>query len=205
MLSGRRDFTLDSLLTAAAFDSYLPWFARTVPELLRAYDALPAQDPHRSKLAGPIAVLRAWDFRWSASSVGNDAGRLPGASALAGPMFLPRTMKTRVWEDAVARHASPASLLDALEQTVTTLRSTFGKWQMPWGEVNRFQRVNDNIVASFDDAAPSIAVPFTSSAWGSLACVPGAQLSEHEEALRHQRQQLRCGGRIRSASACAVQ
>jgi hypothetical protein len=38
-----------------------------------------------------------------------------------------------------------------------------------WGEVNRFQRVNDDLVAHFDDAAPSIPVPFASATWGSLA------------------------------------
>jgi acyl-homoserine-lactone acylase len=35
--------------------------------------------------------------------------------------------------------------------------------------VNRFQRLTDDIVHPFDDAAPSIAVPFTSARWGSLA------------------------------------
>ena len=45
----------------------------------------------------------------------------------------------------------------------------FGKWQIPWGEVNRFQRVTGDIVQPFDDSKPSIPVPFTSGRWGSLA------------------------------------
>jgi acyl-homoserine-lactone acylase len=45
----------------------------------------------------------------------------------------------------------------------------FGSWQTSWGEINRFQRVNDDIAPKFDDSAPSIPVPFTSSRWGSLA------------------------------------
>lgn len=44
-----------------------------------------------------------------------------------------------------------------------------GNWRVPWGEINRFQRVTDDIVPHFSDAEPSVPVPFTSSRWGSLA------------------------------------
>jgi acyl-homoserine-lactone acylase len=37
------------------------------------------------------------------------------------------------------------------------------------GEINRFQRLTGAIVQPFTDAGPSIAVPFTSAQWGSLA------------------------------------
>ena len=40
----RRDFTLESLMQSA-FDSYLPWFARTIPALTAAYDAAPRRCP----------------------------------------------------------------------------------------------------------------------------------------------------------------
>jgi len=40
---------------------------------------------------------------------------------------------------------------------------------VPWGRINRFQRLDDSIEAHFDDGKPSIAVPFTSGQWGSLA------------------------------------
>ena len=50
-----------------------------------------------------------------------------------------------------------------------TLSANFGTWRTPWGEINRFQRINDDIAPHFDDAQPSIPVPFTASGWGSLA------------------------------------
>ena len=40
---------------------------------------------------------------------------------------------------------------------------------MPWGEVNRYQRLTGKIDETFDDQQPSRPVAFTSSAWGSLA------------------------------------
>ncbi len=40
---------------------------------------------------------------------------------------------------------------------------------MPWGEINRFQRISAAIKPSYSDAAPSIAVPFGEGRYGSLA------------------------------------
>ena len=47
--------------------------------------------------------------------------------------------------------------------------SSSGTWRTPWGDINRYQRNNADIVQRFDDAAPSIPVMFTSARWGSLA------------------------------------
>jgi len=49
------------------------------------------------------------------------------------------------------------------------LPTDFGSWKTPWGDINRYQRVNGAIVQPFDDAKPSIPVGFTSARWGSLA------------------------------------
>ncbi len=82
VFDNRKDFTLDRLL-AAAYDSYLPAFAEQVPPLLAAWDRLPAGDALKAKVAEPIALLRAWDYRWAVDSVpttlavywGEEAGR----------------------------------------------------------------------------------------------------------------------------------
>ena len=64
---------------------------------------------------------------------------------------------------------APELLLKALDTASDRLTADFGTWKTPWGEINRFQRLNDDIASRFDDAGPSIPVPFTSSQWGSLA------------------------------------
>jgi acyl-homoserine-lactone acylase len=61
------------------------------------------------------------------------------------------------------------TLLQSLAAASDKLAADFGKWQTPWGDINRFQRVNGDIVQKFDDAKPSIPVMFASSRWGSLA------------------------------------
>jgi acyl-homoserine-lactone acylase len=65
--------------------------------------------------------------------------------------------------------ATPQMKLDALGAAVDQLTGDFGKWDTPWGEVNRFQRLTGDIVQPFDDAQPSTPVGFTSARWGSLA------------------------------------
>jgi acyl-homoserine-lactone acylase len=60
VLESRTNMTLDSLI-AAAYDSKLPAFETLLPPLFRDYDALPASNPLKAKLAEPVASLRAWD------------------------------------------------------------------------------------------------------------------------------------------------
>src|SRR3954465_7901415 len=69
----------------------------------------------------------------------------------------------------VAERATPAELLASLAAASDKLTADFGTWQTPWGDINRFQRWNDDIDSHFDDSKPSIPVPFTSAQWGSLA------------------------------------
>jgi acyl-homoserine-lactone acylase len=163
VLDGRKDFTLDGLL-AAAFDSYLPAFETSVPEVVKAWDAAPARHPLKEKLREPIEMLRTWDLRWDTASVatslavfmGEAGGRAGGGGRRGGGPGGPP--------------GSPAERsLQALSAGVDRLTSDFGSWKTPWGNINRFQRLTGDIVHVFDDAKPSIPVGFTSARWGSLA------------------------------------
>jgi len=168
VLQGKTDWTM-STLTAAAFDSYLPAFERMLPPLLAAYDQLPATDSAKARLAEPIAALRGWDYRWGAQSVPTSLAVYWGERI--GRRVLPaaRTAGTSVMQYVATSRASQKDLLDALAGAVDALSADFGSWKTPWGDINRFQRINDDIAPHFDDAGPSIPVPFTASVWGSLA------------------------------------
>src|SRR5204863_1767205 len=64
---------------------------------------------------------------------------------------------------------SPEMFLQGLSNASDKLTRDFGTWKTPWGEINRYQRNDANLVQVFDDAKSSIPVGFTSSRWGSLA------------------------------------
>jgi acyl-homoserine lactone acylase PvdQ len=72
-------------------------------------------------------------------------------------------------EEYIAGKAPAHQLLQSLASASDKLAADFGTWKTPWGEINRFQRLNDDIVHPFTDAGPSIPVGFTSAIWGSLA------------------------------------
>ncbi|HEX5961627.1 MAG TPA: penicillin acylase family protein [Rhodanobacteraceae bacterium] len=178
MLTGAGDFTKAKLITDA-FDSHLPAFARLIPILVKDYDALPANDPLKTKLAGPIGVLRHWDYRWGTASIpttlavtwGDAMWNEVAARAEASGLDAHTTDLREI--DYIAEKATPALRLDTLARAVDTLTHDFGYWGVPWGQVNRYQRLDDSIEPHFDDAKPSLAVPFTASRWGSLAASNG--------------------------------
>lgn len=168
VLQGRHDFTLDGL-RAAAFDPYLTAFTPLVPALVKAWDDLDAADPLKARLAEPIATLRDWDLKWGLTSVATSVAVYWGEALwgdTANDLGLERAGMAR-YDHMLT--AAPAVKLKALDEAVAKLTSDFGDWKTPWGAINRFQRNDDAIVQTFDDARPSIPVPFTSAQWGSLA------------------------------------
>ena len=167
VLTGGRGFTVDTLIKAA-FDPYLPEFGKIVPGLARAYDALPADDPRRARLAAPVAALQGWDRRWSAESTPTSLAVYWGET-LAESLPGARPRYGRAERDFMETGASDAQRLAALDAAVGRLTADFGDWRVAWGRINRFQRVTDAIAPAFDDAAPSQPVPFVSNNWGSLA------------------------------------
>lgn len=167
VLEGRTDFTLESLV-GAAYDPYLTAFARLIPTLTAAYDAAPAADPLKAKLAEPMAALRAWDFKWAAASTETSVAVFWGEALWAKAAPAARAAKMSVW-DYMATRSSDADRLAALSEATDRLTADFGTWRTPWGEINRFQRLTGDIAQAFRDDGPSIAVPFTSAQWGSLA------------------------------------
>ncbi len=167
VLEGRKDFTPERLRDAA-FDSYLTAFARLMPPLVAAYDAAGGDDSLKARLAEPIAALRGWDHRWSASSVATSLAVYWG-DTLAAVTRAAADAAGMTAYDYMAARATPEQRLGALAAAVGRLTRDFGTWKTPWGEINRFQRLTGDIVQPFSDAGPSIPVPFTSARWGSLA------------------------------------
>ncbi|MGH7604339.1 MAG: penicillin acylase family protein, partial [Gemmatimonadaceae bacterium] len=167
VLTGKKDFTVASLISAA-FDSWLPSFARMIPGLLQSYDRLGATDPLKASLAGPIDALRAWDDRWGVNSIPTSLAVFWGEDVFDRVGTKPRAAHMSP-ETYVIERATDAERLQSLAAATARLEKDFGRWQTPWGEINRFQRITDDIFPKFDDAAPSIPIPFTYSRWGSLA------------------------------------
>ena len=199
VLENKKDFTLESLI-AAAYDSYLPAFQEEIPALVKAWDRAPASNPLKQRLAEPILLLKKWDRRWAVDSVatsvavywGEEVGHRVNADAKAAGLSS---------EEFTARKASDDTLLQALAAASDKLTADFGKWQTPWGDINRFQRLTDDIVHPFDDGGASIPVGLHVGALGIAGVVWSEDLPEDEEDVRNERQQLRRRRRVRRQGA----
>ena len=168
VLQNKKDFTLDGLM-AAAYDSYQPWFEKPIPALIKAWDATADANPLKAQTADQIAVLRKWDLRWGADSVAtslaifwaDEARRRIGGGGRRGG--------GGAGGESGLENAPAEQLLQALATASDKLKNDFGKWNTPWGDINRFQRLTDDLQQPFNDGGPSTPVEFTSATWGSLA------------------------------------
>lgn len=167
LLSANSSFTPDTLLEAA-YDPWLSAFATLIPTLVEAYDGLPPTDPLRTTLAGPIEALRPWDYKTSEASVPTTLATRWGEALWA--RFGEQARAERMpMIDYIKVRISNTDKLVALADITGDLVKDWGKWDVAWGEINRYQRVSPAIDQPFTDSAPSIPIPFSSANWGSLA------------------------------------
>jgi acyl-homoserine-lactone acylase len=167
VLENKTDFTLTGLISAA-YDTYLPEFDVLIPGLVKAYDHLPASSPIKSKLASQVAALRNWDRRWSVESAPAALAIYWGEDLWQRATPEARKAGVSVYEFIETR-ATRQQKLGALAAAAEKLATDFGKWNTPWGEINRFQRLTGDLVQPFNDDGPSVPVGFASGRWGSLA------------------------------------
>jgi acyl-homoserine-lactone acylase len=166
LLGSARDLTPEGL-RRIAYDPWMPFFDQAVPALARAAETDPIGDPPSMRTERAIRLLGRWDRRWSADSEATTIASFWGEElwALAGRQRQPHG---NMW--VAMRALSPHDRLAAFERALDRLEHDWGSWRVPWGEVNRFQRLDDAITnQSFHDDGASIPVPFAQARWGSLA------------------------------------
>lgn len=166
VLSEVSNLTLDGLI-ALAYDPHLPGFEQLIPGLINAYDN---QEQQTASLAEAIDVLRDWDLRVSENSVAMTLAHFYGI-ALYEKGRLPQEFDNASFIDKMTALSEIAAeeQLTIFSATLAMLASDFGKWNVRWGEVNRYQRLNGDINQPFDDDAPSLPIGLASGNWGALA------------------------------------
>jgi acyl-homoserine lactone acylase PvdQ len=164
-------FTMDDVIRAG-YDTYLAAFEVLVPALVRNFDQhVPRGNQLWQDLHEAIDTLRRWDYHAGLSSVSTAlavewAQRLnPSIQRVyidAGEDD--QVTATRKW----AERAAPEDLMLPLRAVLRDFEERFGTWKMAWGEINRYQRLSGELRLSYDDAKPSLPVPFAASSWGCL-------------------------------------
>jgi acyl-homoserine-lactone acylase len=178
VLSEPNKYNIDKVIKAG-FDSKLSAFEVLIPALIKSFvqrdspgETISDKDSLNAHLADPISVLKNWDYRCGENSIATTL------AVLWGEKILPSIFRTKIIDDEeaglvekakqFAATASSNDLLLPLLATIKELQNKFGKWQIPWGEINRFQRISPAIDNKFDDSKASIPDGFASSTWGML-------------------------------------
>ena len=167
LLQDVEGLTLDSLIELA-YDPQLPGFEKLIPGLVEAYDQS-ASD--WSSLAEPIGVLRNWDLRVSADSVAMTLAHFYGVnySESASGIRDAYDLEKIDLINYLGTQSPREERLQAFADTVAMLEADFGQWDLAWGEVNRYQRIDGAINQPFNDELPSLPVGMASGNWGALA------------------------------------
>lgn len=133
-------FDLDSW-ARLAFDTRVIEAEVWIPQLAEALTAAPHAE--RQRLAEPLALLEGWDGVSTVDSTGMTLFFAWREAMLVGRM-----------ED----------LVESFGFAVDTLQGVWGSWEVPWGEINRLQRIHTSgepqtADGGFSDERPSVAVP----------------------------------------------
>ena len=162
LLEEAKDLTIDKMIELA-YDPYLPAFEKVIPGLVAAYDRSPD-----ASITGPIEVLRNWDMRTGVESVGMTLAHFYGMN-LYRHAEIPNGLVGMDRFNYFGTGLPEAERLDVFTKAIAELEERMGSWDTPWGEVNRFQRIDGSIDLQFDDDAPSVPVGLTTGRWGALA------------------------------------
>ncbi len=164
LLVAGKDYSLEGLIDLA-YEPSLPGFEQLVPGLVRAIESSANGD---SRLSEAAELLGSWDFRASAESIPMTLAHYYGMKYTAeGPRPEGLSYMERI--NYYGTETPFEERIDFFIEVLDDLERDFGRWQLPWGEVNRFQRLTGSIRSSFDDNKPSTPVGLASGRWGALA------------------------------------
>jgi acyl-homoserine-lactone acylase len=149
VLSRENKYTLDKLI-AAANDPYLAGFEELLPALLNAYDA--SDKTNDAYLKDAMETLRSWDLNYGKESVGAALAMYWGVE-LRQNVFskIPAGSSQLDIINYLTKQTTPEEKLKALSTVIDEFKRDFGKWNVAWGEVNRFQRLTGQINETYDD------------------------------------------------------
>ena len=131
ILAGTARFTWDDWVRAA-FDTYVMAADSFLPRLLGDFAA---DSTRYGRLAPAIDVLARWNRRSDTTSVA-------------------MTLFDR-WQERIR---DTGGAIAALDSAMASLERDWGTWRVPWGEVNRLQRIDERVDQQFADDRPSVAV-----------------------------------------------
>lgn len=170
LLNKKDSITLDGLIEIG-YNRYLAAFDILLPPLFKAFDTTPNTDSLKITIKPAIEILKKWNKESDTTSVATTIAidwatkvnaLWPGAKTREeGTEMIGRL-------NAISNGISGRTMLEKLRDVLNELTGKYGRWEVRWGAINRYQRLTGKFAEVYDDNKPSLAVPISSSRWGSL-------------------------------------
>ncbi|HST23388.1 MAG TPA: acylase [Blastocatellia bacterium] len=143
-----KNFTFEEW-SKAVFDTTVNEAETEIPLLINEWERLKQLDAVRAgKVADAISSLKLWNHLSTIESK---------------PMTIFMLWLERVKKMEAAKNQDQWLRVRALEEALDELQKNYGTWQVPWGEINRIQRINVSKDQSFNDEQPSL--PVAGAGW----------------------------------------
>jgi penicillin amidase len=150
ILEAKNRWTFDEW-TRIAFDTRVVMADSLIPRLAREFASISDTSARGRRNRDAIDTLLAWNHRADTMSV-------------ATTVFV-------LWRDMTESQRdtlSAAVRVERLAMALDRLTRRFGRWTVPWGEINRLQRTNEATGEGFSDQRKSVAVPGVSGSDGAV-------------------------------------
>lgn len=177
LLKKENAFTIEKLI-GVGYNPYMATFDIVLPPLFVSYDQTPETDTIKEFIREPIFMLKSWDRNASVSSIANTIAiewtyKLASSQPFNEEIFRDQNGVL----DAFIKSTPPQQRLKMLADVIRDLQKTYGSWKIPWGNINRYQRLSGDIKQKYDDNKPSFPVPYSSSLFGPLAPFEGERFN----------------------------
>lgn len=171
IFSQEKKYTLEELIKDG-YNQKLSAFEVLLPALYANFEKdAHSTEPKFKDLARAIQVLKDWNYYSDVNSV---ATTLANEWAFKLNPILQKVYIDEGEKDQVenmtefAQNAKIEDVLPQLRTVIQELEAKFGTWEIPWGDINRFQRLSGDIDLTYDDNQESLAIGTASVLWGSL-------------------------------------
>ena len=170
LLENENIFTIDKMIEAG-YNKKLAAFEILIPALVSRFEKNTGVNDSLYFLKEVIDSLKKWNAEVNENSIATSV-------AIEWAQLLNENLrKVYVEEDEpdqimttkkFVEIASYKEMLLPLAKAIKNLEEKHGSWKIPWGTINRYQRISSDINQVYKDDEISYPVPFASAIWGML-------------------------------------
>ncbi len=165
LLKQADSLTLDGLIDLA-YDPFLPGAKVLISGLLEAYKNESINDVNTKEA---IELLNNWDYKVSVNSVAMTLTQYYFYQYYSSGLIQKKRRDMIRNMNYMGQESSLQERRNVFEKALGQLIDDFGDWKIEWGQYNRYQRINGDIVQKFNDSLHSVPIGMASGYWGALA------------------------------------